>query len=306
VRDLYVLMLSVHGLMRGNDLELGRDADTGGQTLYVVELARALGRHPAVGRVDLLTRLIEDPRVSPDYAAPMNCLERTSTSHGLHCGPPRYLRKEALWNHLDQMVDRTVSLPARTGVFARCHPQPLCRCRLCRLAAIATARHSPGPYRPLAGTLQAPAVAGHGAQAAGAGAPVQLQSAHRGRGAGARARRAGGHEHPAGNREQYAMYENFQPGRAAVDRTRHRYRALQAARQHARRPARRRDDRPVPGATAQAIDPGHQPTGNAQEPGAAADRFRRIATNCASLRTWRLSRVSAMTLRRWTRTRRRC
>ena len=30
----------------------------------MVELARALGQHPAVYRVDLLTRLIKDPKVS--------------------------------------------------------------------------------------------------------------------------------------------------------------------------------------------------------------------------------------------------
>jgi sucrose-phosphate synthase len=39
-------MISVHGLIRGRDLELGRDADTGGQTLYVVELIRALAEYP--------------------------------------------------------------------------------------------------------------------------------------------------------------------------------------------------------------------------------------------------------------------
>lgn len=41
---LYLLLISVHGLLRGHNLELGRDADTGGQTKYVVELARALGK----------------------------------------------------------------------------------------------------------------------------------------------------------------------------------------------------------------------------------------------------------------------
>ena len=40
---LYIALLSVHGLIRGFNLELGRDADTGGQTLYVLELAQALG-----------------------------------------------------------------------------------------------------------------------------------------------------------------------------------------------------------------------------------------------------------------------
>jgi len=43
---LYVFMLSVHGLVRAERLELGRDADTGGQVTYVVELARAISRHP--------------------------------------------------------------------------------------------------------------------------------------------------------------------------------------------------------------------------------------------------------------------
>ena len=33
---LNILLISIHGLIRGQDLELGRDADTGGQTKYVV------------------------------------------------------------------------------------------------------------------------------------------------------------------------------------------------------------------------------------------------------------------------------
>lgn len=109
MHDVYVLMLSVHGLIRGHDLELGRDADTGGQTLYVVELARALGRHPGVERIDLLTRLVDDPSVSPDYAAPSEALGERARLVRLPFGPRRYLRKESLWNHLDQLVDRTLS-----------------------------------------------------------------------------------------------------------------------------------------------------------------------------------------------------
>lgn len=37
------------------------------QVKYVVELAKALSRHPAVHRVDLLTRLIRDPKVASSY-----------------------------------------------------------------------------------------------------------------------------------------------------------------------------------------------------------------------------------------------
>ena len=66
-RRLYVVLLSVHGLIRGQSLELGRDADTGGQTRYVVELARALAEHPDIARVDLLTRRVLDSGLSADY-----------------------------------------------------------------------------------------------------------------------------------------------------------------------------------------------------------------------------------------------
>ena len=69
-RRLRIVLVSIHGLIRGHDLELGRDADTGGQTKCVVELARALARSSGVERVDLLTRLVDDPAVSSDYAPP--------------------------------------------------------------------------------------------------------------------------------------------------------------------------------------------------------------------------------------------
>ena len=85
---LYVLMLSVHGLLRAEEPELGVDADTGGQTLYVLELARALGRNPMVDRVDLLTRLVEDPRVAPDYARPANQTCRNKRSRIREIQPP--------------------------------------------------------------------------------------------------------------------------------------------------------------------------------------------------------------------------
>ncbi|SMB24193.1 Sucrose-phosphate phosphatase [Sterolibacterium denitrificans] len=108
MNPLYILMLSLHGLIRGHDLELGRDADTGGQTLYVVELARALGRHDDVERVDLLTRLIDDPQLSADYAQEEEILGPGARLVRLPFGPRRYLRKEVFWNHLDLLVDRIV------------------------------------------------------------------------------------------------------------------------------------------------------------------------------------------------------
>ena len=104
----YIVLISAHGLIRGHDLELGRDADTGGQTLYVVELARALAAHPDVDRVDLLTRRIIDPKVDPDYANPLEELGPGSHIVRLECGPKRYLRKEVLWPHMECFIDKAL------------------------------------------------------------------------------------------------------------------------------------------------------------------------------------------------------
>src|SRR5690606_34094063 len=106
---LYIVLISIHGLIRGHDLELGRDADTGGQTKYVVELARALGRHPAVERVDLLTRLIRDPAVDDDYAQPAEQLASGVNLVRIRCGPDHYLPKEQLWDYLDNFADSASS-----------------------------------------------------------------------------------------------------------------------------------------------------------------------------------------------------
>ena len=102
---LYVLHLHLHGLFRSHDLELGRDPDTGGQTTYVLELARALAARPEVERVEVVTRLIQDRRVSADYAQPSEPLAPGATIRRLAFGPRRYLRKELLWPHLDELAD---------------------------------------------------------------------------------------------------------------------------------------------------------------------------------------------------------
>jgi len=105
---LYLLHLSLHGLLRGTSPELGRDPDTGGQITYVLELVRALGRSPRVARVDLVTRLVEDTAAGPDYAVPLEPLGEKARIVRLPFGPKRYLRKELLWPHLPALVDRCV------------------------------------------------------------------------------------------------------------------------------------------------------------------------------------------------------
>jgi sucrose-phosphate synthase len=106
---MYILLLSVHGLIRGRELELGRDADTGGQTLYVVDLARALAEREDVEQVDLVTRRILDPAVSGDYAEAVEPLSDKARILRIDAGPEEYLPKEQLWDHLDGFMDNLVA-----------------------------------------------------------------------------------------------------------------------------------------------------------------------------------------------------
>ena len=109
VGGMYIALLSIHGLIRGQNLELGRDADTGGQTLYVVELAQALARHPDVAKVDLITRCVADEAVSDDYARPIEKISDKLRIVRIKAGPDEYIAKEQLWDHLDAFVDNVVS-----------------------------------------------------------------------------------------------------------------------------------------------------------------------------------------------------
>ena len=107
-KPLVIVLLSVHGLVRGNDPELGRDADTGGQVKYVVELARALGESPEVEKAILMTRRVVDPDVSADYARIEEPLSDKASIVRIECGEEGYIRKELLWDHLDSFSDNVV------------------------------------------------------------------------------------------------------------------------------------------------------------------------------------------------------
>ncbi|XP_073062542.1 probable sucrose-phosphate synthase 1 [Primulina eburnea] len=120
-KRLYIVLISLHGLIRGENMELGRDSDTGGQVKYVVELARALGSMPGVYRVDLLTRQISSPEVDWSYGEPTEMLPPPRSSEGLMhemgessgayivripFGPKdAYIPKELLWPHIPEFVD---------------------------------------------------------------------------------------------------------------------------------------------------------------------------------------------------------
>ena len=105
---LYIQLYSIHGLIRHGNPEYGRDADTGGQVKYVLELANELSHDPGVEKVELITRLIKDKNISDDYSKPEVKVNDKFSIIRIKAGGGRYIRKELLWNHLEEFVDKSI------------------------------------------------------------------------------------------------------------------------------------------------------------------------------------------------------
>ncbi len=106
--SLKFLHLHLHGLIRSNSLELGRDSDTGGQTQYVLELVKSLANTSEVDQVDLVTRLINDTKVDKSYSKEREFIEPGAQILRFQFGPSKYLRKELLWPYLDELIQNLI------------------------------------------------------------------------------------------------------------------------------------------------------------------------------------------------------
>ncbi len=106
--SLKFLHLHLHGLIRSNNLELGRDSDTGGQTQYVIELVKSLANTSQVDQVDLVTRLINDSKIDSSYSKEQEFIEPGAQISRFQFGPNKYLRKELLWPYLDELTQNLI------------------------------------------------------------------------------------------------------------------------------------------------------------------------------------------------------
>ncbi|MCL5419842.1 MAG: HAD-IIB family hydrolase [Candidatus Marsarchaeota archaeon] len=104
---LVIQIHSMHGLVDGKYTDLGRDEDTGGQVVYVVELAKALSRLPGVVQVDLITRRIRDP-MYPVYGKYMEYINRKFKIVRINCGGRGYIKKTRLWPYIGEYVENVM------------------------------------------------------------------------------------------------------------------------------------------------------------------------------------------------------
>jgi sucrose-phosphate synthase len=105
---LRIALINIHGLVKGSGLEIGRDADNGGQTKYVYELAEFLSQHKDVEHVHLFTRLIDDQNLSSEYAVPIEIINEKLDIRRIPFLGKKYRPKEQLWAGLDSFVNGVV------------------------------------------------------------------------------------------------------------------------------------------------------------------------------------------------------
>jgi sucrose-phosphate synthase len=100
-----VAFLNPQGNFDQKDSHMTEHPDFGGQLIYVKEVSMALAKM-GVG-VDIITRLIDDPEW-PEFSKPVDYYagyERNPRILRIPCGGPRFLRKELLWEHLDEFTE---------------------------------------------------------------------------------------------------------------------------------------------------------------------------------------------------------
>ena len=108
MKEIRIILINIHGLLKGSGLEIGKDADNGGQTKYVFEFAEYLSQHPQVKHVHIFTRLIDDKDLSPEYGEPIEVLNPKLDIRRILFAGKKYRLKEQLWNHLDDFVTEAI------------------------------------------------------------------------------------------------------------------------------------------------------------------------------------------------------
>jgi sucrose-phosphate synthase len=81
----------------------------------VLELAKTLSEDDRVERVELVTRQIKDKEVSSDYSEAEEKVNDKFSIVRMRCGGGKYIRKELLWNHLEEFVDKSIKYIKSVG-----------------------------------------------------------------------------------------------------------------------------------------------------------------------------------------------
>ena len=116
VNLLFVMSIALGGCIKGPPVQFGLTEDTGGHITYALGAGMALASRSDVDRVELATRLIDDPDLGAAYSAPVEIVSEGFTIRRLATGDRRYLTKEA------NQADRAAFIAAILALYRRAGP----------------------------------------------------------------------------------------------------------------------------------------------------------------------------------------
>jgi sucrose-phosphate synthase len=113
---MHIVFLNPQGNFDQNDSYWTMHPDFGGQLVYVKEIAIEMAK---LGhKVDIITRLIDDPSF-PEFKEPIDAYHGVDDLRILRvpCGGPTFLRKELLWEHLDEWTNNIIEFYQQEGAL---------------------------------------------------------------------------------------------------------------------------------------------------------------------------------------------
>ncbi|MET0269405.1 MAG: HAD-IIB family hydrolase [Sphingomonas sp.] len=115
---LFLMSIALGGCLKGPPVEFGITEDTGGHITYILGASFALAAREDVERVEIVTRLIDDPVLGPAYAIPHEQLSDKLAIVRMDTGDRAYLSKEA------NAADRPAFICALTQYIAGLERKP--------------------------------------------------------------------------------------------------------------------------------------------------------------------------------------
>ncbi len=105
---MHVIFINPQGNFDEYDSYLTEHSDFGGQLVYMKEVCMAMSKMGV--KVDIIARQIIDPKW-PEFSEPLDYYkgyEDNLRIVRIPCGGPKFLRKELLWQHLDEFVKNLI------------------------------------------------------------------------------------------------------------------------------------------------------------------------------------------------------
>ncbi len=121
---MYIMHIALGGCLKAPPVHYGLTEDTGGHIAYVLGAAQAQARRDDVSRVDILTRLFDEPGLGVDYARPLENIGPKLRILRLASASAGYLSKERLEAELPALCQAFLALLAdlpRRPDLLHCH-----------------------------------------------------------------------------------------------------------------------------------------------------------------------------------------